>query len=288
LLPGQQEKLDQVAEQRQAFLDLPAQMFEIVEGPDARTDLSSFRDRAVPVGDRMLAVLGALAALEQDRLRTDLGQGRSDLSAAQVQTLGAGLLAVLLGIVLAFTFRRAISWPVVRLTRVSETIAAGDLSARADVEAADEIGTLASTFNAMTARLETTVGELHQRNREQAEYIEEVGHVTDAAQAVESDSFEPRSLDRVSGRTDALGQLARTFQRMAREVRAREERLRAQVQELRIEIDSVRQAKKVAEITDTDFFKDLRSRAGDLRKIVGGGEPRPEPRSDTVEPDRKA
>jgi two-component system, cell cycle response regulator len=60
---------------------------------------------------------------------------------------------------------------------------------------------------------------------------------------------------------------------MAREVRAREERLRAQVQELRIEIDSVRQAKKVAEITDTDFFKDLRSRAGDLRKIVGGGGP---------------
>lgn len=275
LLPGQQEKLDQIAEQREAFLELPPQMFEIVEGPDARTDLSSFRDEAVPVGDRMLAVLGALVAVEQDRLRTDLRQGHSDLSNAQIQTLAAGLLAVLLGIVLAFAFRRAISGPVVRLTRVSETIAAGDLTARAGVEAADEIGTLASTFNVMTARLETTVGELHQRNREQAEYIEEVGHVTGAAQAVESDAFEPGSLDRVSERTDALGQLARTFQRMAREVRAREDRLRAQVQELRIEIDAVRQAKKVAEITDTDFFKDLRSRAGDLRKIVGGGESRP-------------
>lgn len=288
LQPGQQDRLDQIAAQRVAFLELPPQMFEIVEGPEARTDLSSFRDQAVPIGDRMLAVLGDLVAVEQDRLRTDLGQGRADLSSAQIQTLVAGLVAVLLAIVLAVALRRAISGPVVRLTKVSETIAAGDLSARAGVEAADEIGTLASTFNVMTARLETTVGELHERNREQAEYIEEVGHVTGAAQALESDSFESRSLDRVSARTDALGQLARTFQRMAREVRAREERLRAQVQELRIEIDSVRQAKKVAEITDTDFFKDLRSRAGDLRNIVGGGEPRPKPGSDTVEPDRKA
>lgn len=40
-------------------------------------------------------------------------------------------------------------------------------------------------------------------------------------------------------------------------------------------IDQTRQAKKVAEITDTDFFKDLRSRASDLRRIVdpeSGGE----------------
>lgn len=288
LQPGQQDRLDEIATQREAFLELPPQMFEIVEGPDARTDLSSFRDQAVPVGDRMLAVLGALVAVEQDRLRADLGQGRTDLGSAQIQTLVAGFVAVLLGVLLAFAFRRAISGPVVRLTRVSETIAGGDLSARAGVEAADEIGTLASTFNAMTARLETTVGELHQRNREQAEYIEEVGHVTGAAQAVESDSFEPGSLDRVSVRTDALGQLARTFQRMAREVRAREERLRAQVQELRIEIDAVRQAKKVAEITDTDFFKDLRSRAGDLRKIVGGGESRPGPSPSSEEPATEA
>jgi len=272
LLPSQQNKLDLIAEQRTAFLELPPQMFEIVEGPNSRTDLASFRDQAVPVGERMLAVLSGLASTEQDLLRSDLGQGRQDLGNAQVQTLVAGLLAVLLGIVLALAFRRAISGPVVRLTRVSETISAGDLTARAGVEAADEIGTLARTFNQMTSRLEVTIGELNQRNREQAEYIEEVGHVTGAAQAVESDSFEPSTLDRVSQRTDALGQLARTFQRMAREVRAREDRLRAQVQELRIEIDAARQAKKVAEITDTDFFKDLRSRAVDLRRIVGGSD----------------
>jgi len=72
----------------------------------------------------------------------------------------------------------------------------------------------------------------------------------------------------VSARDDALGQLARTFARMASEVRAREERLREQVRELTIEIDEQRQARKVAEITDTDYFRDLRSQANDLRRIV--------------------
>ena len=55
---------------------------------------------------------------------------------------------------------------------------------------------------------------------------------------------------------------------IADEVIAREARLRAEVRELRIEIDEVRQAAKVAEITNTDFFQDLRSRADELRKQV--------------------
>jgi hypothetical protein len=55
---------------------------------------------------------------------------------------------------------------------------------------------------------------------------------------------------------------------MAAEVRAREERLRAEVRELRIEIDQARQQRRVAEITETDFFKDLRSRAAGLRAVI--------------------
>jgi uncharacterized protein involved in exopolysaccharide biosynthesis len=100
------------------------------------------------------------------------------------------------------------------------------------------------------------------------EYLREVATVTNAAVGLESGEFSSGSLSGVAGRSDALGQLARTFQRMADEVIAREARLRAEVRELRIEIDEVRQAAKVAEITGTDFFQDLRSRADDLRKQV--------------------
>jgi two-component system, cell cycle response regulator len=75
---------------------------------------------------------------------------------------------------------------------------------------------------------------LHDLERD---YIEQVGYVVEAAADVEEATFDPASLDGVAERDDALGQLARVFQRMAREVYAREQALKKQVQQLRIEID---------------------------------------------------
>ncbi len=129
---------------------------------------------------------------------------------------------------------------------------------------------LPKPFNAalLDARINASLSAKRLRDLE-LEYLEEVGHVIEGAAAVEEGRFEPESLDAVALRTDALGQLARVFQRMAREVRAREERLQQQVEELRIEIDEARQAHKVAEITDTDYFKGLREQAADLRRTMG-------------------
>jgi CheY-like chemotaxis protein len=97
------------------------------------------------------------------------------------------------------------------------------------------------------------------------EYLEQVGHVVAAAAAVEAGTFESRQLDGVAGRDDALGQLARVFQQMATEVRARERRLKQQVRKLRIEIDEARAARQVAEITETEYFQDLQRKVSKLR-----------------------
>jgi len=102
------------------------------------------------------------------------------------------------------------------------------------------------------------------------EYLDQVGRVTRAAEALEADAFEPQGLATVVERSDALGALARTFVRMAAEVREREEALRRQVRELTIEIDEKRQARRVAEITDSDYFRSLRGRAAELRRTAHG------------------
>jgi two-component system, cell cycle response regulator len=99
----------------------------------------------------------------------------------------------------------------------------------------------------------------------EVEYIKQVGYVVEAATAVEDATFAPDSLDPVAARDDSLGRLARVFQRMAREVDARERALKREVRELRIEIDQRRAAARVAEITDTDYFQDLRRKADELR-----------------------
>jgi DNA repair ATPase RecN len=84
--------------------------------------------------------------------------------------------------------------------------------------------------------------------------------------AVESGIFDPDSLNEVAGRSDELGQLARVFQRMTREVYAREQRLKREVQELRIEVDNIKAEHQVAEITGTDYFRELQREAKKLRR----------------------
>lgn len=260
-----QAALDRIEAARAAFEPLVLEMFALIESDRAREDLFLFRTQALGLSDLMIQVLDDIAASERSLLQSELTAGRDGLTQAQTIALTVGGLVLMLGLLVAIAITRTIARPVERLRATAERIHGGDLDARADVESEDEVGQLAGRFNAMTARLGDTI-------RVQQEYIREVGHVTDAANAVETETFEPTSLTGVSARTDALGQLARTFVRMAREVKAREERLKAQVRELKIEIDESRQAKRVAEITDTDYFKNLRARASDLRRTVEGGE----------------
>jgi DNA-binding response OmpR family regulator len=98
------------------------------------------------------------------------------------------------------------------------------------------------------------------------DYIEQVGHVTRAAAEVEAGDFALEGLDLVAQRDDSLGQLARVFQEMARQVYAREQSLRQQVQQLRVEIDEVKKERQVAEITETDYFRDLCAKAQRMRQ----------------------
>lgn len=103
-------------------------------------------------------------------------------------------------------------------------------------------------------------------------YLQQVAQLTAAASAVEAGIYQPEAIDSVTQRGDALGQLARVFQRMIREVYSREQRLQQQVQELRIEVDKARQAQQVHRITGTNYFQQLRTQANELRNRLEGQE----------------
>lgn len=128
----------------------------------------------------------------------------------------------------------------------------------------------------LRARLQSSLAEKRLRDLE-LEYLEQVSRVIAAAGAVEAGHFDPAALDGVASRDDALGALARTFQRMAREVRARQERLERTVRELRIEIDEARKERQVQGITGSDYFVGLRDQAQRLRELLGGTQEPHEP-----------
>jgi CheY-like chemotaxis protein len=119
----------------------------------------------------------------------------------------------------------------------------------------------------LKARIGASLEKKRLRDQEVA-YLRAVARVTRAAAAVEAGAFEPKELDPVGARTDALGQLARVFVRMAEEVRAREQRLKREVQLLRIEIDEARTSRQVAEITETEYFQALEAKVEILRAAM--------------------
>ncbi len=98
------------------------------------------------------------------------------------------------------------------------------------------------------------------------EYTQQMARLSSAAIALETGNYDRRSLESVTQRSDDLGQLARTFQRMADEIVAREQRLREQVQELQIQIDEVKKAHQVSEITESDYFQELQKRVKEIRR----------------------
>jgi two-component system cell cycle response regulator len=128
---------------------------------------------------------------------------------------------------------------------------------------------LPKPFDPVLLRARINAGLEKKRLRDQeVEYLRNVALLTDAAAAVEAEAFDPDSLslEEVAARTDELGQLARVFQHMAREVYSREQRLKQQVRNLRIELDEAKKERQVAEITETEYFRQLQSRVRDLRK----------------------
>jgi HAMP domain-containing protein len=74
---------------------------------------------------------------------------------------------------------------------------------------------------------------------------------------------------RDQGLKDEIGVLAGVFEIMVDKVHKREQSLKQQVAQLKIEIDEVKKQSEVAEIVESDFFKDLKSRASNLRTTRG-------------------
>jgi GAF domain-containing protein/HAMP domain-containing protein len=120
------------------------------------------------------------------------------LAPAQKQTQGVVLISILIslvGIAIALGLTQVLISPILSLTRTSELISQGDISARAHVSTQDEIGELASAFNLMTARVRDLIGSLEQRVAERTQALERRAVQLQAAADVGSTAARLRDLN---------------------------------------------------------------------------------------------
>lgn len=110
----------------------------------------------------------------------------------------------------------------------------------------------------LQARIATCLEKKRLRDRE-LRYLQQVERLIAAAAAIETKTFNPDSLNDLSQHPHKLGQLARVFQAMAREIDSREQLLEQQIQLLQTSINEHKQG-LVADIVATDHFQQLQKR----------------------------
>jgi len=86
------------------------------------------------------------------------------------------VIVVTLGALLSWLLSFWMTSPLRRLSRVTRTIASGDLSCRASLSGRDEIGILAVDFNNMADRLEQNINDMKDTMRRQEEFMGGLAH----------------------------------------------------------------------------------------------------------------
>ncbi len=122
---------------------------------------------------------------------------------------------------------------------------------------------LASVAHLASLALENA--RLHDRVQRELAMLKRLIAAAQRMEAGELTPAEAAELQQIEG-WDEIGHLGQAFGRMAEQVMQREDDLRRQVAQLRFEVDESRRARQVAEITETQYFQELRQKARSLRQ----------------------
>lgn len=118
---------------------------------------------------------------------------------------------------------------------------------------------------------ELTISILGERMRRNTDHVRSLTQWARMVAHGDYDEAREEILGRASQSDDEDGvRFAQTFTGMIDAVREREDELRRELDRLRIEIDEARSEKRVAEITEDEFFKSLQGNANDLRRRIRG------------------
>ena len=156
----QLQHIEDIEQLHGEFMELPSQLFEIIESEQRRQDLYIFNTEAEPLQKEIFILLQEIVESQRLELTSELYTVKVNLIEAQIQTIFGAILALIFVVSIAILLKRKITNPISRLIDVTGKIMEGDFDSKANVESGDEIGTLAVTFNKMTDYLKASRLEL--------------------------------------------------------------------------------------------------------------------------------
>ncbi|MBI4124351.1 MAG: HAMP domain-containing protein [Deltaproteobacteria bacterium] len=174
----------------------PHQRYETVEGKNLFSSL-------VPVFSKDQTLIGVVeASMSMAYVHGQAAQARNRIL---LLTLVSFLV---IGFLMIFLLRRNVLVPIQQLSRVTELIAAGDLSQRAPIRSKDEVGELAASFNSMTQSIQDKNEEIQTFNEELQTANEELKSANEEMEAANEELRETQEKLVQQEKLAAVGQLA--------------------------------------------------------------------------------
>lgn len=127
-----------------------------------------------PTATALSAQLVEHSKFRVNQINDVIDRAVEDAKSARTAAIVASVLAAILGVVVGFFAARSIANPVNQLVVVAQKVAGGDLTERVKVDRQDEIGQLATAFNAMTGQLKTLITQINTNAEQVAASSEEL------------------------------------------------------------------------------------------------------------------
>ncbi len=120
------------------------------------------------------------ASVYEDDFLTTQQVVHSSLNQLLYTFAGVGLVLLFAGVAISLIAGNRLTAPVIRLTRISERIAQGDLDQEIDIYQNDEIGTLANAYRTMVDNLKSSNEKIQSEIRNSQRALEQVKQVADS------------------------------------------------------------------------------------------------------------
>jgi methyl-accepting chemotaxis protein len=152
--------LTEIAQRRKEYIDVRKSYFDtLASGDEARAD-TVLMTGLLPAADKYLATMEQLRQLQSDMVGEAKDRVKSGTHQQLVVDSVVSLLAVLLGIVLAWRISRSVTAPLHEAVEVANAVAAGDLTRDVSTTRKDELGDLLNALGKMKASLVSTVSQV--------------------------------------------------------------------------------------------------------------------------------
>ncbi len=158
--PEEQQLYDTVTADMNSYFDSSKGLLDLSRQNQMEQARALLNGPSKVVFDRLSASLSRLVQVNNDGAIAASAEGDRVYASARIAIVGVLIVALVLGLFMAWYVSRIISRPLKQAAELAQRLAEGDLTARLEVSSRDETGQLVGAMQNMVGKLSRIIGEV--------------------------------------------------------------------------------------------------------------------------------